>query len=242
VTGTLEQQAVVVIGGSSGIGREVARRAAAAGARITIVGRDRSKLEVAARDLGPEVDAVAFDAHNEGAVERFFDRLDPVDHVVSMVGDSMAGGFLDTSAQTMREVLHSKFWTNWVIGRAAAPRVREGGSLTFTAGTGGRPHEISATYVANLGIGALVEGLATELAPRVRVNAVAPTFMGSATSFWRSVPAADLEGAEADVAADVPLGRLGTVPEVASIYLELITNGFVTGQVVSVDGGVMLRK
>jgi NAD(P)-dependent dehydrogenase (short-subunit alcohol dehydrogenase family) len=242
VKDTLEQQAVVVIGGSSGIGHEVARLAAAAGARITIVGRDRSKLEVASQNLGPDVDAVALDAHDEAAVERFFNGLDPVDHVISMVGDSMSGGFLDTSARTMRQILHSKFWSNWVIGRAAAPRVREGGSLTFTAGTGGRPHEISATYVANLGIGALVEGLASELAPRVRVNAVAPTFMGTATSFWRSVPAADLESAEADFAAGTPLGRLGTVPEVASIYLELITNGFITGQVVSVDGGVMLRK
>jgi NAD(P)-dependent dehydrogenase (short-subunit alcohol dehydrogenase family) len=239
---TLEQRAVVVIGGGSGIGREVARRAAAEGARVTIVGRDRTRLEAAARELGQEVDSVALDAHDEAAVQRFFYGLDSVDHVVSMVGDSMSGGFLDTAAETMRKVLHSKFWSNWVIGRSAAARVREGGSLTFTSGTGGRPHEISATYVANLGIGALVEGLAAELAPRVRVNAVAPTFMGTATSFWRDVPAAELRAAEADFAAGVPLGRLGTIPEVASTYLALITNGFITGQTVAVDGGVMLRK
>jgi NAD(P)-dependent dehydrogenase (short-subunit alcohol dehydrogenase family) len=241
VSETLEERAVVVIGGGSGIGHEVARLAAAAGARITIVGRDRAKLEAAAQELGPQVDSVALDAHDETAVRRFFDALEPADHVVSMVGDSMSGGFLDASAETMRNVLHSKYWSNWVIGRAAAPRIREGGSLTFTSGTGGRPHEISATYVANLGIGALVEGLAVELAPGVRVNAVAPTFMGTATSFWRSVPAADLEATEAGFAAGVPLGRLATVPEVASAYLELITNGFITGQTVSVDGGVMLK-
>jgi NAD(P)-dependent dehydrogenase (short-subunit alcohol dehydrogenase family) len=241
VPDTLEQRAVVVIGGGSGIGHEVARLAAAAGARITIVGRDRARLELASQHLGQDVDAAAFDAHDQAAVRRFFDALDPVDHVVSMVGDSMSGGFLDTSAETMRAVLHSKYWSNWVIGRAAAPRIREGGSLTFTSGTGGRPHQISATYVANLGIGALVQGLAVELAPRVRVNAVAPTFMGTATSFWRDVPAADLQAAEAGFVAGVPLGRLGTVSQVASIYLELITNGFITGQTVAVDGGVMLQ-
>jgi NAD(P)-dependent dehydrogenase (short-subunit alcohol dehydrogenase family) len=239
---SLERRAVVVIGGGSGIGHEVARRAAAAGARVTIVGRDRARLEAAAQELGHEVDSVVLDAHDAAAVQRFFDGLDFVDHVVSMVGDSMSGGFLDTAAETMRNVLHSKFWSNWVIGRAAAPRVREGGTITFTSGTGGRPHEISATYVANLGIGALVEGLGAELAPRVRVNAVAPTFMGTATSFWRDVPAAELKAAEADFVAGVPMRRLGTIPEVASTYLALITNGFITGQTVSVDGGVMLRR
>jgi NAD(P)-dependent dehydrogenase (short-subunit alcohol dehydrogenase family) len=120
--------------------------------------------------------------------------------------------------------------------------VREGGSLTFTAGTGGRAHEISASYVANLGIGAMVEGLAAELAPRVRVNAVAPTFMGTATAFWRNVAPAELEAEEAVFGQRVPLQRLGRVEEIASAYLHLMTNGFITGQMLAVDGGVTLRK
>lgn len=99
--------------------------------------------------------------------------------------------------ETMRHVLHSKFWTNWMIVRHAAPKVCDGGSLTFTAGTGGRAHEISASYVADLGIRALVQGVAAELAPRVRVNAGAPTFMGTATTFWRDMVATDLEATQA---------------------------------------------
>jgi NAD(P)-dependent dehydrogenase (short-subunit alcohol dehydrogenase family) len=142
----------------------------------------------------------------------------------------------------MRHVLHSKFWTNWMIARQAAPLIRDGGSLTFTSGTGGRAHEISASYVANLGLGALVEGLAVELAPRVRVNAVAPTFMASATSFWRDVPAGELRTAERAFVETVPLRRLATREQVAAAYLHLMTSGFVTGQVLAVDGGVMLAK
>jgi NAD(P)-dependent dehydrogenase (short-subunit alcohol dehydrogenase family) len=159
-----------------------------------------------------------------------------------MVGDSMSGGFLTTSPETMRHVLHSKFWTNWMIGKHAASKLREGGSITFTAGTGGRAQEISASYVANLGIGALVAGLASELAPRVRVNAVAPTFMGTGTQFWKDLSADELEQAQAAFRETVPLKRLGTVKEVASAYVHLMTNGFITGQVLSVDGGVMLQK
>jgi NAD(P)-dependent dehydrogenase (short-subunit alcohol dehydrogenase family) len=115
--------------GSSGIGLEVARQARAHGERVMIVRRDRAKLAAAAEQVGkPGTTLFALDAHDEVALEHFFAEVDAFDHLVSMVGDSMAGGFLTTTPETMRHVLHSKFWSNWMIGRYAAPRVREGGS------------------------------------------------------------------------------------------------------------------
>jgi NAD(P)-dependent dehydrogenase (short-subunit alcohol dehydrogenase family) len=234
----MDQQIVVVIGGSSGIGHEVARQTSALGARLIITGHNPARL--AAERLGGAVKTAVLDAHDETALEGFFSQVEAIDHLVSMVGDTMAGGFLTTTPETMRHVLHSKFWTNWMIGRHAAPKLRDGGSLTFTASTGGRAQEISASYVANLGLGALVQGLASELAPRARVNAVAPTFMD--TPFWKDVPAGEFAAAKAAFRESVPLQRLGTVAEVASAYVHLMTNGFITGQVLAVDGGVMLRK
>jgi NAD(P)-dependent dehydrogenase (short-subunit alcohol dehydrogenase family) len=241
-SGRLDGQTVLVVGGSSGIGHEVARQATEEGARLIIAGRNPAKLGGAAERLNGAVQTVAMNAHDEAELESAFSDLDTLDHVVSMVGDSMAGGFLTTDLETMRHVLHSKFWSNWIIGRNAAGKIRDGGSMTFTSGTGARPHEASATYVANLGVSALVQGLAYELAPRVRVNAVAPTFMGRATSFWSDMPANELEQAQARFAETVPLRRLGTPEQVASAYIHLITNHFITGQVLSVDGGVMLSK
>lgn len=238
----LDGQVVLVIGGSSGIGHEIARQAMELHAGVIVAGRDASKLAAAAERLGGDVRTVVMDAHEEAHVESAFSDLDAFDHIVSMVGDSMSGSFLTTDLETMRHVLHSKFWSNWIIGRHAAGRIRAGGSMTFTSGTGGSPHEISASYVANLGISALVQGLAYELAPRVRVNAVAPTFMGTATSFWRELPADGLARAEADFAATVPLKRLATPEQVASSYIHLMGNDFITGQVLPVDGGVMLAK
>ncbi len=188
------------------------------------------------------VKTAVLDAHDETALEGFFSTLEAVDHLVSMVGDSMAGGFVTTSPETMRHVLHSKFWTNWMIGRHAASKLREGGSITFTSGSGGRAQDISASYVANLGIGALVQGLASELAPHIRVNAVAPTFMGTGTLFWKDMSPDELENAQAAFGENVPLKRIGMVEEVASAYVHLMTNGFITGQVLAVDGGVMLRN
>jgi NAD(P)-dependent dehydrogenase (short-subunit alcohol dehydrogenase family) len=66
--------------------------------------------------------------------------------------------------------------------------------------------------------------------------------MGTATTFWRDMVATDLEAAQAAFAERVPLKRPGTVEEVASAYVHLMTNGFITGQVLAVDGGVMLRE
>jgi NAD(P)-dependent dehydrogenase (short-subunit alcohol dehydrogenase family) len=238
----LHDQCVLVLGGSSGIGFEIARQAGERGAQLIVAARNRSKLEAAAMQLRNVIEAVVLDAHDHGALRTLFEKVERVDHVVSMIGDSMAGGFLDTPEDVMRQVIYSKYWTNWHIGRLAAGRVRPGGSLTFTSGTGGRAQEISATYVANQSITAMVQGLAVELAPQVRVNAVAPTFMGKSTAFWKHLPPEDIERIEASFIPNVPLQRLATVEEVASTYLHLMTNGFITGQVVAVDGGVMLRK
>jgi NAD(P)-dependent dehydrogenase (short-subunit alcohol dehydrogenase family) len=74
------------------------------------------------------------------------------------------------------------------------------------------------------------------------VNAVAPTSMGTRTVFWWDVPTAELEEAQAEFGESVPLKRLATVEEVASAYVHLMSNSFITGQVLAVDGGVMLRK
>jgi NAD(P)-dependent dehydrogenase (short-subunit alcohol dehydrogenase family) len=241
-TAHLDGHTILVIGGSSGIGREIARQAIEQGAKLIIAGRDSAKLAEAAERLGAATRTLTVDAHDGAAIENAFADLHALDHVVSMVGDSMSGGFLTTEPETMRHVLHSKFWSNWSIATNAAAKIRDAGSMTFTSGTGARAHEASATYVANLGLRALVQGLAYELAPRVRVNAVAPTFMGTATSFWNDIPANELEQTQAGFAEMVPLKRLATLEEVASAYIHLITNGFITGQVLSVDGGVMLSK
>jgi NAD(P)-dependent dehydrogenase (short-subunit alcohol dehydrogenase family) len=158
---------------------------------------------MARRRLGAPRTAV-LDAHDQQALEEFVHRIDEVDHLVSMVGESMSGGFLTTSPDTMRHVLMSKFWANWMIGRPCSAKIRTQGTITFTAGTGGRPHEISASYVANLGLGALVRGLAVGLAPRVRVNAVVPTLMS--TPFWKALTQSEFETAEREFTRGVPPG------------------------------------
>ena len=236
----LDQKVVVIIGGSSGIGLEVGVQARAQGAKLVLVGRSADKVRHAAAQVGAGAVALTADAHDHAKLEDLFARLPPFDHLVSLVGDTMAGGYLDAPLEVMRHVIESKFWTNLLIGRLAAARVRDGGSLVFTSGTGARAHEASASYTANSALSCMVEGMASELAPRVRVNVVAPTFMD--TALWRDRDRDYVKRRKEGFAAVAALKRLGTPEETAHAYVFLMTNTFTTGQTIKVDGGVMLRK
>ena len=239
-TAQLSGKSVVVIGGSSGIGLAVAVQARDQGARIFLVGRGAEKLKLAAEQVGDGTETLVADAHDHSKLDDLFGRLPPFDHLVSLIGDTMAGGFIDAPLDVMRHVVESKFWTNLLIGRQAATRVRDGGSLVFTSGTGARAHEASASYTANNALSGMVEGMASELAPRVRVNLVAPTFMD--TALWRNKDRDYVERRKEGFAAVAALRRLGSPEEAAHAYVYLMTNTFTTGQTIEVDGGVMLRK
>lgn len=110
----------------------------------------------------------------------------------------------------------------------------------FTSGSGVRAQEAAGSYIANEALGAMAEGLGSELGPRVRVNVVAPAFMD--TGLWRNKPREDIDARIKFYSSVNPMGRLGTVEEVAAAYLFAMTNSYVTGQTLRVDGGMMLRK
>lgn len=241
MTAQLKGRRVVIVGGTSGFGFEVARMARDAGAQVVITGRDAQRRDAALAALAtPQntVSALALDIADEAALADFFARIEPFDHLVSMAGSAMGGGFLEAPLETIRQAVEEKFYANLRLARHAAPRLREGGSLVFTAGSGGRAHNASGAIVGNDAIRTLVEGLAVELAPRARVNAVAPTW--TRTPLWRNLPASDVDAIEQRFTSLIPLGRTAKVEEVAAAYLFLIGNGFVTGQTIAVDGGVTL--
>ncbi len=238
----LDNKHLVIIGGSSGIGLRIAEIAASKKAKLTIAGRNPHRLAAAKAQLtahGGEVNTLEVDAHDATSLTHFFNQIDSLDHLVSMVGDVMGGGFMSADIATIQRVLHSKFITNVLIGQLAAKKIAHGGSMVFTSGTGGRAQHACASYVGNGAINALVEGLAAELAPHIRVNAVAPTW--TLTPFWRDVPAEQVQQTQQHFENVIPLKRLATIDELASTYIFLMENGFITGQRLAVDGGIMLN-
>ncbi|MDN4482297.1 SDR family NAD(P)-dependent oxidoreductase [Demequina lignilytica] len=240
--GALTDSTVLVVGGSSGFGRQVVVDAATAGARLIVVGRDAAKAHAVAHEasgVGGKATAFALDATTEDGLERLIEVAGDVDHVVSTLGGAMGGGFLEAPFDEIRAAVDDKVFDNLRLARALAPHLNDGGSMTFTAGTGGAPHTASGAYLGNQAIATMVRGLALELAPRgIRVNAVAPTW--TATPLWRDHDEAEVRETQRQMAATIPLGRTGEVGEVAEAYLFLLTCGFITGQTIAVDGGMNL--
>lgn len=240
---SLAQQRVMVLGGTSGFGLQVAQQAAAAGAEITIVGRHADRLMKAQQAImaaQPEsiLETAQFDASDVKALTAFFETNERFDHVVSMLGGAMGGGFLANSVTDIRAAIEAKFFDNLKIAQVASRYLNAGGSLTFTSGSGGSPATASGAIVGNQAINLMVQGLAVELAPNKRVNAVSPTW--TPTGLWRNLSDDEVADQTNAFAANVPLKRVAKPAEVASAYLYLMQNQFVTGQVLAVDGGVDL--
>ncbi len=187
---------------------------------------------------GGSVTTYVADAHDHAALEQLFDEMPQVDHLVSMVGDVMGGGFVTAPMAVIRHVIESKFFTNVRIGQLAAKKIRPGGSLIFTSGTGGRAQDACASYVGNLG-DQCVSGRAGG-----GVSAGHSRQCGFAhrtvTPFWRDMPAEQLAATADRFANAIPLQRTAEIDELAQAYLFLMKNGFITGQHIAVDGGIML--
>ncbi|WKF85291.1 SDR family oxidoreductase [Lacticaseibacillus pantheris] len=232
---TLTEQRVLVIGGTSGFGRAVAGQALEDGADVTIIGRTRSHLDETLYLLAGAHGAL-LDATDTAQLFDWLATARDFDHVVSTLGGAMGGGFLDHTEQEEVDAISGKFTVGMRVARAVLPHLGNGGSLTLTAGAGGRPYNASGAVVGNQALMTLVQGLAIEVSPHKRVNAVAPYW--TPTGLWRGLSQAELDVQIAAQARQIPLGRVALPEEVADAYLFLMRNRFVTGQTIFVDGGV----
>jgi NAD(P)-dependent dehydrogenase (short-subunit alcohol dehydrogenase family) len=237
---TLKNQRVVVVGGTSGIGLATARGAAALGADVVVTGRDERKLSAAADALGEGATAARVDAAEREQLEAFFRELGRLDHLVLAVGGAAgAGPAASLDLADLRAGFDGKFWPQLASLQAALPVTQPHGSITFvSAASAGSPAPGAAGLAAiNGALEAMIPTLAVELKP-IRVNAVSPGVID--TPWWDGVPEDDRSALFAQYAAAAPVGRIGTPDDVAQAIVSLITNGFVTGTVVTVDGGLML--
>ena len=179
---------VLVIGGSSGIGLAIARRAYASGASVAIASRSSERLETARGLIGSDVAVYELDVSSAEQVEETFESLGALDHVVSSIpSHSPVGalGSLDLSAA--RIALDLKLFGNVNVARAAARNVVAGGSITMIAAISSRigSFGISLLGAANAAIESLGRNLASELAP-IRVNVISPGIVDTDTGPPRS--------------------------------------------------------
>jgi NAD(P)-dependent dehydrogenase (short-subunit alcohol dehydrogenase family) len=165
-------------------------------------------------------------------VRKTFAELGPIDHLVLSTVARAGGPAKELDLGAARQAFQVKLWGPFAAVQAADVRssiVFVSGVAAATPARGG-----SATAAVNGAIEALVRTLAVELAP-VRVNAVSPGIIDTPT--WDAMAEADRKAMFDRLAGALPAGRTGTPDDIADAIWLLLTNGFVTGITLPVDGG-----
>ncbi|WP_163858637.1 SDR family oxidoreductase [Paenibacillus elgii] len=235
----LQNQKVIMIGGSSGIGLETAKQAIALGAEVIIASRSEQKLQSAKEQLGPKAAAYTLDTTDEGQVQAFFEKVGSFDHLVVSAAETSGGPFLQTDTAQARKLFENKFWGQYYAAKYGAPHISKNGSITLFSGVVAYKAMVgsSALGAVNAAVSNLGQTLALELAP-IRVNIVSPGIID--TPSRSKMPEDARKQFYETVAGKLPVKRVGQAKDVAQSVLYLIQNGFVTGTVLHVEGGHIL--
>ncbi|MGO8003114.1 SDR family oxidoreductase [Rhizobium ruizarguesonis] len=239
VGGSLDGKNVVIFGGTSGIGLSAAIQAKAAGAHVTVIGNDRQRAQQAASENGLD-DWRAADVTNPETITEAVSTLDRVDHLVLLAGTFVAGKVLEADVSYLRRAFDERIWAAIHTLRALGDKLAPDASITLISGAlADRPNAygVAVLGAASAAMEAFGRGLAMELAPR-RVNTLSPgpidtPILSKALGDGRDSYVASLK-------QTLPLHRLGTAEEAGAAVVFLMTNGFMNGAVLNIDGGSRL--
>ena len=200
-----------------------------------------SSQGVTRRHWLPEYDddgitAETVDVTDDASIAAFADRVGPVDHLVSTVSARARGKLADLDRAKLQLSFDTKVIGPAMLAKHFAPLLNEGGSIVLFSGVNAFKVNVGYLGVAitNGAVDFLTRSLAVELAP-IRVNAVSPGVID--TGAWDSLGEDGKRDYFAHISATNPAGRIGTVDDVAEAVLFALTNTFLTGVTLKVDGG-----
>jgi 3-oxoacyl-[acyl-carrier protein] reductase len=245
----LAGKSAVVTGGSRGIGRAIALRLAAQGADVAFSyrGNEAAARETASaiEDLGRRALPVQGDVTQpesaDALVKSALETFGKIDILVNNAGITRDDLLMRMSVEAFREVLETNLFGAFYATKAVTRlmlKAKAGRIVNITSVSGQAGQMGQANYsAAKAGLIGLTKATARELASRgITCNAVAPGFV--LTELTKDLP----EALQAEIIARTPLGRFGTTEEIANAVAFLVSDdaAFITGQVLAVDGGLVM--
>jgi NAD(P)-dependent dehydrogenase (short-subunit alcohol dehydrogenase family) len=233
----MEGAATVIIGGTAGLGRDLAALCLEKGHRVVIAGRDETRCADIAAGLHPECEHVALDLSDPQSIAAALTSIDNVRHVALVAIERDENNVRDYSIEDAIRLTTLKLVGYTEVVHQLLPRMSGDGSVVIYGGQAqARPYPGSTTVsTVNGGVLGMVRTLAVEAAP-VRVNGIHPGVIGD-SPYWADKP----EGVLDPIAARTPIGRLVTMRELSEAALFLLENGAVNGVNLAADGGWTLK-
>ncbi|NGO12489.1 SDR family oxidoreductase [Streptomyces sp. HC44] len=227
-------ESVVVIGGTSGIGREFARFRADRGDEVVLTGRDAHRADTVGKEFGAR--GLALDLSRPQEIAAALEGVGRVDHLV-LAGVSRDDNYVtEYDIEAALHLVTLKLVGYTEVVHALRPRLHDDSAIVVFGGQAKERPYPGATTVAtvNAGVSGLVNTLAVELAP-IRVNAVHPGVVGD-SPYWLVKPGEVL----ATLRTQTPTGRLATMRDVVDAVDFLLRNRSVNAVELNVDGGWLL--
>ena len=224
---------VVIVGGTRGLGREVAQHYADAGRDVVITGREQTACDACAAEIGGSTRAIALDLAEPHTIAERLGDLGDVQYLVLVAIDRDSNTVKDYDIDAAVRLVTLKLvgYTE-VIHTLASRFTADSAILMFGGLARDRPYPGSTTVTTvNGGVTSLVRTLVGELAP-TRVNALHPAIVGDSPQ-WRDMPKA----AHDALVGRTPIGRLVTMAEVVGAARFLLENGAINGINLAADGG-----
>lgn len=230
------QGSVVIIGGTSEIGKDVGRSYADKGRTVILTSRDLGRAEAAAADVGGDTSGLVVDLAKPDGIADALASIGPVDRLVLVAVDRDENTVRDYNIAGATSLVILKLVGYTEVIHTLASRLDDDSSIVLYGGLAkARPYPGSTTVTTvNGGVTALIRTLAIELAP-VRVNAIHPAVVGD-SPYWADKPAFVLDA----LRERTPKGELISTADVVDATIFLLENASVTGVNLDIDGGWLL--
>ena len=226
---------VVIVGGTQGLGREVAQSYADDGREVVVTGRDQARAEAAAEEIGGSTSGLGFDLADPHSIKEGLASVGDVDYLVLAAIERDVNKVAEYDIDAAVRLATLKLVGYTAVIHALLPGLGDHSAILIYGGLArDRPYPGSTTVTAvNGAVTSMVRTLVIELAPR-RVNALHPAIVGDSPQ-WVDMPAERRDA----LIARTPIGRLVTMAEVVGASRFLLENEAINGINLEVDGGWM---